>query len=46
MPITDAVHAILFEGLAPADAVGHLMERDPKLEGAHFDTPAFDGTEA
>ncbi|WP_412067309.1 NAD(P)H-dependent glycerol-3-phosphate dehydrogenase [Rubrivirga sp. IMCC43871] len=46
MPITDAVYAILFEGLAPVDAVGHLMERDPKLEGAHFDTPAFDGTEA
>lgn len=46
MPITEAVHAILFEGLAPAAAVSHLMERDPKLEGAHFDTPAFDGTEA
>ena len=46
MPITEAVHAILFEGLDPADAVGRLMARDPKLEGAHFDTPAFDGTEA
>ena len=46
MPITEAVHAILFEGLAPAAAVSHLMERDPKLEGAHFETPAFDGTEA
>ncbi len=46
MPITEAVHAILFEGLAPASAVSHLMERDPKLEGAHFETPAFDGTEA
>ena len=46
MPITEAVHAILFEGLPPAAAVSHLMERDPKLEGAHFDTPAFDGTEA
>ncbi len=46
MPITEAVYAILFEGLAPADAVGRLMERDPKLEGAHFDTPAFDGSEA
>ena len=41
MPITEAVHAILFSGLAPALAVGQLMERDPKLEGAHFD-----GTEA
>ena len=46
MPITEAVHAILFEGLAPAEAVATLMERDPKLEGAHFDTPAFDGSEA
>ena len=32
MPITDAVYAILFEGLDPADAVGHLMERDPTQE--------------
>lgn len=46
MPITEAVHAILFDGLDPAAAVGQLMERDPKLEAAHFDTPAFDGTEA
>jgi len=46
MPITEAVHAILFEGLAPAVAVGQLMARDPKLEGAHFDTPALDGSEA
>ena len=46
MPITEAVHAILFEGLAPAEAVAALMARDPKLEGAHFDGPAFDGTEA
>lgn len=46
MPITEAVYAILFEGLAPAEAVSSLMERDAKLEGAHFETPAFDGTEA
>jgi glycerol-3-phosphate dehydrogenase (NAD(P)+) len=46
MPITEAVYAILFDGLDPAAAVGQLMERDPKLEVAHFDTPAFDGTEA
>ncbi len=46
MPITEAVHAILFEGLDPARAVSRLMERDPKLEGAHFETPAFDGSEA
>lgn len=49
MPITEAVHAILFGGLQPAEAVSHLMERDPKLEGAaagpHY-VPAFDGTEA
>ncbi len=32
MPITGAVYAILFEGLDPADAVGHLMERDPTQE--------------
>ena len=46
MPITEAVYAILFDGLDPAAAVSALMERDPKLEAAHFDTPAFDGTEA
>lgn len=46
MPITEAVHAILFDGLDPAAAVSALMERDPKLEAAHYDTPAFDGTEA
>ena len=33
MPITEAVYAILFEGMDPADAVGHLMERDPTVEG-------------
>ncbi|MEM0963757.1 MAG: NAD(P)H-dependent glycerol-3-phosphate dehydrogenase [Bacteroidota bacterium] len=46
MPITEAVHSILFDGLAPADAVGQLMARDPKLEGAPVDAPGFDGTEA
>lgn len=46
MPITEAVYAILFEGLAPGRAVAALMTRDPKLEGGHFDGPAFDGTEA
>jgi glycerol-3-phosphate dehydrogenase (NAD(P)+) len=35
MPISQAVHAILFEGYRPADAVRALMERDPKLESAH-----------
>jgi glycerol-3-phosphate dehydrogenase (NAD(P)+) len=34
MPITDAVYAVLFEGLRPADAVGELMARDPKAEDA------------
>ena len=33
MPITEAVYAILFDGMDPADAVGHLMERDPVAEG-------------
>ena len=33
MPITEAVYAILFEGMDPADAVGHLMERDATAEG-------------
>lgn len=46
MPITEAVHSILFGGLAPVEAVAALMERDPKLEGPAFDGPAFDGTEA
>ena len=46
MPITEAVWSILFDGLDPDRAVGQLMARDPKLEGAHFDGPAFDGTAA
>jgi glycerol-3-phosphate dehydrogenase (NAD(P)+) len=36
MPITEAVHAILFEGLRPAEAVGELMARDPKAEDAQL----------
>ena len=32
MPITEAVHEILFGGLAPADAIRVLMERAPKAE--------------
>lgn len=32
MPIVAAVHAILFESLAPREAVGALLARDPKPE--------------
>jgi len=32
MPIAEAVRRILFEGLSPADAIGLLMEREPKRE--------------
>jgi glycerol-3-phosphate dehydrogenase (NAD(P)+) len=32
MPITAQVHAVLFEGRPPADAVRELMMRDPKPE--------------
>lgn len=32
MPITRAIHAILFEGLGPLDAIERLMRRDPKAE--------------
>jgi glycerol-3-phosphate dehydrogenase (NAD(P)+) len=32
MPITAAVHAILFEGKAPRDAIRELMSRQPKAE--------------
>lgn len=32
MPITRAVHAILFEGLAPGEAIRRLMSREPKFE--------------
>ncbi len=32
MPIVAEVHAVLFEGRAPADAVRTLMQREPKPE--------------
>ena len=32
MPITEQIHRILREGLAPADAVNNLLLRDPKPE--------------
>lgn len=32
MPITDAVHAVLYEGLDPIDAIARLMSREPKAE--------------
>jgi glycerol-3-phosphate dehydrogenase (NAD(P)+) len=34
MPITAAVHDVLFEGLDPLQAISQLMSRDPKAEGA------------
>jgi len=32
MPITAAVHAVLFEGLDPIDGISMLMSREPKAE--------------
>ena len=32
MPITDAVHQVLFQGLDPLDAISNLMSREPKTE--------------
>lgn len=32
MPITAAVHAVLYEGLDPIDAISRLMSREPKAE--------------
>ena len=32
MPITTAVHAILFEGVDPIEAIGQLMSREQKAE--------------
>jgi len=32
MPITMAVHAVLFNGLDPIDAIARLMSREPKAE--------------
>lgn len=45
LPIADAVAAILAGHLHPADAVGALMGRDPKLETA-LAASGFDGSEA
>ncbi|MGE0134250.1 MAG: NAD(P)H-dependent glycerol-3-phosphate dehydrogenase [Dehalococcoidia bacterium] len=33
MPIAEGLRAILYEGVAPADAVTALLDRDPKSEG-------------
>jgi len=35
MPITEKVHAVLYEGKKPGDAVGELMERLPRSEVEH-----------
>jgi len=32
MPITEAVHAVLFDGVDPIDAIAMLMTREPKAE--------------
>jgi glycerol-3-phosphate dehydrogenase (NAD(P)+) len=32
MPICDAVHGVLYEGLAPRDAVERLLRREPRAE--------------
>jgi glycerol-3-phosphate dehydrogenase (NAD(P)+) len=32
MPITEAVHAVLYEGLDPIDGIARLMARQPKAE--------------
>ena len=32
MPICDAVHGVLYEGLAPRDAVLRLLQREPRAE--------------
>ena len=37
MPITETVCAVLFEGLAPAEAVDALLRRDVRAEGASAD---------
>ena len=33
MPITEAVHSILFDGLPPREAIRALMSREPRAEG-------------
>jgi glycerol-3-phosphate dehydrogenase (NAD(P)+) len=35
MPITQAVHAVLFEGLDPIEGISRLMTREPKAERTH-----------
>ena len=35
MPITEKVHAVLYEGKEPSRAVGELMERRPRSEAEH-----------
>lgn len=35
MPIVDRVHAVLFEGESPRDAIRDLMTREPKAEPEH-----------
>jgi glycerol-3-phosphate dehydrogenase (NAD(P)+) len=35
LPITDAVCAVLFEGVSPAEAVTRLLSRDPRTECAN-----------
>jgi glycerol-3-phosphate dehydrogenase len=32
LPIVQAVHAVLFEGVDPIDAIGRLMARSQKAE--------------
>lgn len=32
MPIVEAAHAVLFEGMEPVEAIGRLMSREPKAE--------------
>ncbi|MDT0632812.1 NAD(P)H-dependent glycerol-3-phosphate dehydrogenase [Rubrivirga sp. S365] len=46
MPITEAVWSILFDGLAPRDAVEALMTRSAAPETDPARGPAFDGTAA
>ena len=45
MPITEAVHAILFEGKAPEEAVCELMTRTPKREDQLVGEWRFRGNE-
>lgn len=38
MPIAQSVHAVLFEGVDPIEAIGKLMSREPKA-GSQSDSP-------